>query len=222
MSDSEKLKTFRNREKLSQQAFADKLGVKQTLVSMIESGNREASAGFKLAFAKAYGIDWDSQLATGETYTMEHLNSTTKTLSNSIVPIPFYSAKAAAGTGEALPDYPEKDVIYFDSRWLKNVIGVNPDNISFIQAKGDSMNGGNHPILDGDLLMVDESYKEPINNQVFVINLGNNELVVKRINRTWDGQIILESNNPSYPSLTPEEGATIIGKVVWNGSKENV
>lgn len=142
---------------------------------------------------------------------------------DNIIPIPFYSAKAAAGLGEALPDYPEKDVIYFDSRWLRNVIGVNPKNISFIQAKGDSMNGGSRPIQDGDLLMIDESYTEPVNNQIFVVNLGNNELVVKRINRTWDGQIILESNNPSHPSLTPEEGASIIGKVVWNGSlKENI
>ena len=75
---------------------------------------------------------------------------------------------------------------------------------------------------DGDLLMVDESYKEPIHNQVFVVNIGNNDLVVKRINRTWDGRIMLDSNNPAYPSITPEEGATIIGRVVWNGSKENV
>ncbi len=222
MKDSEKLKNFRKKYNISQQALADKLGVKQALVSMIEKDTREASSGFKLAFLKAYGIDWDTQIASGETLTIEHIQETPKVFSESIVAIPFYSAKAAAGTGEALPDYPETDVIYFDARWLKNILGVNPNNVAIIQAKGDSMDGGNYPIKDGDLLMVDESYKEPIHNQVFVVNLGNNDIVVKRINRHWNGRLSLESDNPTHSCINPTKEATIIGRVVWNGSKENI
>lgn len=217
LTDSEKIKAFRQQKNLTQTALAAKLGVKQQQIAMIENGSRAASSGFKLAFLKAYGIDWDTQIASGKTFTYEHLKE-----ENNVVPIPFYSAKAAAGYGEALPDYPEKDVIYFDTRWLKNILGVNPNNIAIIQAKGDSMDGGNYPIKDGDLLMVDESYKDPINGQVFVVNLGNNELVVKRINKHWDGRVILESNNSAYPFIIPTAEATIIGKVVWNGSKETV
>ena len=201
----------------NQTSFAEKLGVSQAAIANIEGGKREVSKSILLKIKEIFDIDlisWRNSPQAENTIQ-----------SGNIVPIPFYSAKAAAGLGETLPDYPEKDVIYFDIRWLKNILGVNPDNISIIQAKGDSMQSTptkENDINDGDLLMVDESYKEPINNQIFVINLGNNDIVVKRINRHWDGQIKLESNNPKYPDIIPAKDATIIGKVVWNGSKENI
>lgn len=220
LSDSEKLITFRQSKNLTQAALARALGLKQQQIAMIESDIRKASKGFKLAFLKTYGIDWDTQTASAETFTYEHLKEETN-----VVPIPFYSAKAAAGVGVALPDYPEKDVIYFDKRWLKNVIGVNPDNVALIQASGDSMQSTpakDNDINDGDLLMVDDSCKEPINNLIFVVNLGNNDIVVKRIAKSWDGSVALKSNNPKYSDIIPSQDATIIGRVVWNGSKENI
>lgn len=217
MKDSDKLKNFRDKQGISQQALADKLGIKQTQVSMIEKGTREASSGFKLAFLKAYGIDWDTQIASAETIAYENIKE-----ENNVVAVPFYSAKAAAGSGEALPDYPEKDVMYFDRRWLKNVLRVNPANLSIIQAKGNSMDGGLYPIKDGDLLMVDESVKEPINKQVFVVQVDDIDLVVKRTDVEWDGTIKLCSNNLDYGEVIPTNTATIIGRVVWNGSKEYV
>ena len=211
---------------LSQAQLAKKLGLSnQQRIADIETGRKQkidSDILQKLSSEYLINLEWllfgqgvPTKVDTMEQYEHQYYNE-------NIIPIPFYSTKAAAGYGEALPDYPETDVIYMDARWLKNILGVNPNNVAFIQAKGDSMDGGNYPIKDGDLLMVDESYKEPIHNQVFVVNIGNNDLVVKRINRTWDGRIMLDSNNPVYPSITPEEGATIIGRVVWNGSKENV
>lgn len=207
-----KLKDFRKTLGLNQTDFALSLGITQATIANMESGNREVSKPVLLKIKEVYNVDL---LSFGEV--KKHPIE-----SNNVITIPFYTTKAAAGYGEALPDYPETDVIYFDARWLKNILGVNPANVAFIQAKGDSMDGGKHPIKDKDLLMIDESYKEPIQNQIFVINLGNNELVVKRVNCTWDGKIMLESNNPAYePFLAPPE-ASIIGKVVWNGSKETV
>lgn len=207
-----KLIDFRKSLGLNQTDFTNSLAISQGAIANMEGGKRDVSKPLLLKIKEVYNVDLLSFREEKKT-TIE---------SSNVIPIPFYSTKAAAGYGEALPDYPETDVIYMDARWLKNILGVNPNNVAFIQAKGDSMDGGNYPIKDGDLLMVDESYKEPIHNQVFVVNLGNNDLVVKRINRTWDGRIMLDSNNPAYPSITPEEGATIIGRVVWNGSKENV
>lgn len=207
-----KLIDFRKSLDLNQTDFADSLGISQGAIANMEGGKRDVSKPVLLKIKEVYNVDLLS-------FREEKKNTIE---SSNVIPIPFYSTKAAAGYGEALPDYPETDVIYMDARWLKNILGVNPNNVAFIQAKGDSMDGGNYPIKDGDLLMVDESYKEPIHNQVFVVNLGNNDLVVKRINRNWDGRIMLDSNNPAYPSLTPSEDSTIIGRVVWNGSKENV
>lgn len=212
---------------LSQAKLAQKLDLtNQQRIADIETGRKQkidSDILQKLSTEYLINIEWllFGQGVPTKVDTMDYYEH--KYSIENIISIPFYSAKASAGTGEALPDYPEKDVMWFDSRWLKNILGLNnPSNLAILQAKGDSMDGGNYPIKDGDFLLVDESYKEPIHNQVFVINLGNNDLVVKRINRDWNGQLTLISNNTAYEPITPSPEATIIGKVVWNSSKENV
>lgn len=205
-----KLTEFRKSLGLNQTQFAESIEMSQGAIANMESGKRDVSKSMLLKIREVYGVDL---------YSFGEVNKTTIEASN-IVPVPLWHVKASAGSGEALPDYPEKDVMWFDSRWLKNVLGVNnPSNLAIIQAKGNSMDGGKEPIKDGDLLMVDESYKEPIHNQVFVVNLGNNDIVVKRISRHWDGSLSLESDNPEYPFIIPNKEATVIGKVVWNGNK---
>jgi len=216
-TDSEKLKAFRKEKGLSQAALASILGIQQASIAQYESEARPITSSFKLAFLKAYGIDWDTQTASGETFQYEHLNK----FYDNIIPIPFYSAKASAGLGETLPDYPESEVMYFDIRWLKNILGVRPEHLSIIQAKGDSMEDA---IKNGDLLLVDDSIKDIINDKVFVIRLNKNELVVKKVIKDWDGTVRLVSNNPKYQDriLKESENAEIIGRVVHNVSKENV
>lgn len=205
-----KLQEFRKSLGLNQTDFAHSLKLSQGAIANIEGGTRDVSKAVLTRIREVYNIDL---------YSFGEVTKAPKEASN-IVPVPLWHVKASAGSGEALPDYPEKDVMWFDSRWLKNVLGVNnPANLAIIQAKGNSMDGGKEPIKDGDLLMVDESYKEPIHNQVFVVNLGNNDIVVKRISRHWDGSLSLESDNPEYPFIIPSKEATIIGKVVWNGNK---
>ena len=205
-----KLQEFRKSLGLNQTDFANSLKLSQGAIANIEGGTRDVSKAVLTRIREVYNIDL---------YSFGEVTKAPKEASN-IVPVPLWHVKASAGSGEALPDYPEKDVMWFDSRWLKNVLGVNnPSNLAIIQAKGNSMDGGKEPIKDGDLLMVDESYKEPIHNQVFVVNLGNNDIVVKRISRHWDGSLSLESDNPEYPFIIPSKEATIIGKVVWNGNK---
>lgn len=215
-TDSEKLKNFREEKCLSQAAIAKILGVAQTSVAMIENGTRTPSAGFKLAFLKAYGVDWDTFVIK------DSISNVVKFLNNhntpTVIPIPFYSAKAAAGLGEVLPDYPEKDVIYFDKRYLQAVVGHNPDHLSLIRAEGDSMLPD---IQDGDLLMIDDSIKEIIPNKTFVI-MQDNKLRVKKLKADFNGDILIISNNPAYPNEVMNKETTIIGQVVWNGSKESL
>lgn len=199
----------------NQTLFAEKLGISQGAIANIESGKRDVSKTILLKIREVFNIDligWNK----------ENNNENSSRLNSNIIAIPFYSAKAAAGTGETLPEYPENEVIYFDKRWLKNVLRVNPSNLSIIQAKGNSMDGGEYPIKDGDLLMIDESIKEAINKQIFVIQIDNSELVVKRTDVEWNGSVKFCSNNPNYGEVVPKDNAMLIGKVVWNGSKDNI
>lgn len=227
LTDSEKLLNFRKKYKLTQMALAKKLGVKQQLIAMIENNSRSASATFKLAFLKTYGIDWDTQAATPDTFKYEQLENKCMPDTN-IIPIPFYDVRVSAGTGQPTSEYEEKDLMYFDKRWVRNVLGANPDNLSIVKVSGDSMDGGTHPIKDGDLIMVDHSIKEG-NNKVFAFK-ENNELYVKKLCWNFDGSLTIISYNPSpqYKTRTLSAESSectsleIIGKVIWNGSRESV
>lgn len=224
-SDAETLKEFRNKYNYTQQELADKLEFSQETITMIERGKRKAPDSLKLKIIRHFKVDFDD-LKMNNLY-MQYINQVTNAASgesSNSVKIPFYHVFAAAGSGETSPDYPEADVMYFDKRWLENVIGVKPENVSIIQAKGDSMNGGSSPIKDGDLLMVDTSDIEPVNNQKFVVRLSNQDLVVKRISKDWQGNIILCSDNPQFENIIPTDTDTfsVIGRVIWNGSKDSV
>ena len=226
-TDGQVLKDFRIKHQYTQQELADILGIQQQTITMIEKDQRKAPDSLKLAFLRKFKIDFDDltnkeneELIDALIFDIDRATG----FSPNMVRVPFYHVLAAAGSGITSPDYPENEVIYFDRRWLKNVVRVNPDNVAFIQAKGSSMDGGNHPIKDGDLLMVDVSDKEPANNQVFVVRLSNQDLVVKRISQDWQGNITLCSDNPQYENIVPTEDDTftVVGRVVWNGSKETL
>ena len=230
LPENERLLKFRADENLTQEALAAKLGVKQQTIAMIENGARPASAAFKLAFLRTFKIDWDSGLNYNKGL-FKNVDISDKYLkyasNNNVIPVPLYTAKAAAGVGEILPEYEEKEVLYFDRRWLENKLGVKSNNAALVQATGDSMDSGNNnpdDIKDGDLLLIDSSIKYYIDNKIYVIRLNNSELVVKKVKTHLLGRVELISNNPKYAprELTEENEAVIIGRVLWNGSKESL
>ena len=213
---NEKLIAFRKQQGLTQIELADMLSIHQSILAAVESGTRNAPASLKNALKHKFNFD---------------LVEAEKTLGmpSTIIPIPLYDISAAAGTGVYLLDEPYKDVLYFDKRFLKQILKTdNFDSIHFIYASGNSMDSGwNQPddIKDGDLLMVDTSQTTG-NNQIFVILVNNQELRVKKLSKIKD-TLYITSNNKDYkeevyrPDTTDVE-IKVIGKVVWNGSKETI
>lgn len=215
-----KLIEFRKSLGLNQTEFAKVLNQPQSLVAMIETGARKAPQSFKDAIFKTYKF----QLPEDE----EVKNTETK-LPDTIVSIPIYEISASAGTGTLLDKEPEQNVMYFDKRCLKQRLKTDDfSNLHIIHAKGDSMDSGwNQPddIKDGDLLMIDTSQTTG-NNQIFVILVNNQELRVKRLAKRGDSLYVI-SNNPNYKEevYNPNSSDTeikVIGRVVWNDSKENL
>lgn len=218
--NNEKIKNLRLSKGLSQAEFAKKLGTKQPTINMVESGKRDVPKQLIVSLNKVYGLD----LLNDKQEVDE------PKLSSKCIPIPFYKIGAAAGAGNSVYDVPEEDVLYFDERWLKNILGVNPKNLHLIFADGNSMDSGfntKEDIKDRDLLMVDSSVVDG-NNRIFVIMVNNSELRVKKLFKKPDGTLIISSNNSKYkeevynPDDTKEIEIKVIGKVVWNGSKENI
>lgn len=215
-TDGEKLKDFRNSIRLSQKELAIKLEVGLSSISMVESDNRTLSRNLKEKILNIFNYDIDKEQECFK-----------KEVTSNIVPIPFYHVKAAANPkGEFILDYQESESLYFDLRWLKNVLGINPFNSSIIQAKGDSMDSGlnkQDDIKDGDLLLVDNSDLNIVNNRTYIFEI-NEELLVKKAVQDFNGSVTLYSNNEKYAPRILNEGdnAIVIGRVVWNGSKGNI
>lgn len=211
-SDKEKLEQLMLAQNLNQTKLSKITGVKQQVISRLLTSKNEdekATPALKFALLKYFSYDIDSGYYTAEV---------TVDYGENIISIPFYTAKAAAGKGIELPDYEEKDVIHFDKRWLQAVVGHNPENLSLIQAEGDSMSPD---IQDGDLLMVDTAIKEVIPNKIFIIK-QNGQYRVKKLKTDFNGDIMIISINHNYPTEVMNQETEIIGQVVWNGSKDNI
>ena len=208
---------------LTQAQLAKKLDTTQQIIAFIENGRKQkidTDILYKLVTDYLINTEW-LLFGTGDITkvdTEERIEYKLSKQDSNVIPIPYYEVKAAAGEGCENVDYPDKDVVYFDKRWLKAAIGRNPEHLSLIIADGDSMVPD---IQSGDLLMVDDTIKEVIPNKVFVIKQDGKDRV-KKLKRDINGDIYVVSNNPKYEAEPIDRETFIIGQVVWNGSKENV
>lgn len=213
LTDSAKLKQLREQHNLTQKALAEKLEVSLKLIVAIEGGDRNISMKLYKKIQEVFNTD-------------VHNEAQCNPFPDNMLAVPFFpDAQAAAGKGEELPLVETKEVFYCDKRWLQNVIGSKPDTTIVIKAKGNSMDSGlnlKDDIKDGDLLFVDFNNKEIINNKTYVIQQGNN-LRVKKLKKEFNGDLYLVSNNEKeYPVERVAEETTVVGRVMWNCSMENV
>lgn len=217
---------------VSQCALAEKLNTTQQYIAYVERDLRQKiETPILQILSQEYliNIEW-LLFGTGDITKVDTQERYEHQLANeNVIAIPFYNVKAAAGSGIEAPSYTDKDVLYFDRRWIRNVLGADPNNLSIIQCKGNSMDSGtNNPddIKDGDLLLIDTSQKRG-NNKTFVFR-EDNDLRVKKLKWEFSGTLSIISNNSSFqteilePDILALTNFEIIGKVIWNGSRENV
>lgn len=227
-------KRLRQLLKLNQSEFAEKLGTHQQTIAMIENNKRGVPSSIRENFYKTFGFSYDDAICCETERQLDNLQQIKYSVLNTALEnhikdldkevynklnyamIPYYSAKAAAGEGAEVFNYPEKDVIYFDKRYLYAVVGHNIEHLSLITAEGNSMQPS---IQDGDLLMIDDSIKEIRPNKIYVIR-QDSKLRVKRLRTELTGETLIISDNPQYPPETMNKETEIIGQVVWNGNKE--
>lgn len=214
LTDAEKLKDFRLKNNWTQQEFAEILGVKLSRISMVECGKNKLSLELKEVIKKKCNYDIDTGL-----YDFNKYKTNLKAF-----PIPFYHVKASANPdGDfIILDYGEDECLWFDERWLRNTVGVEPINCSIIEAKGDSMQPD---IMDGYLLLIDNSDTTITNNRTYIIEItSDNKVLVKRVRKGIEGKVSLISNNKKYNErvLKEEDKAVIRGKVVYNLSRGNI
>jgi phage repressor protein C with HTH and peptisase S24 domain len=138
---------------------------------------------------------------------------------STLVLIPQLKVRASAGPGSVVADESEAARIGFDERWLRDLAGTAPADLSLIRVTGDSM----VPTLgEGDDILVNRAdAAERLRDGVYVLRIDD-ALVVKRIALSPAGRsITIRSDNDAYPIWSDCDPASIavIGRVVWAGRR---
>lgn len=130
--------------------------------------------------------------------------------------LPKVAESAAAGAGRVDTDG-ATEFIGFRHDWIRTVFGREPGDVMMLTAVGESMEPNIH---NGDLLLVDTTDRTFRNFGVYVVECRG-ERLVKRVQRKFDGSLILISDNHVYqPEFIEAELAKeieTIGRVIWRG-----
>jgi phage repressor protein C with HTH and peptisase S24 domain len=130
--------------------------------------------------------------------------------------LPKRSEAAAAGAGHPVTNAPT-EFIGFRHDWLRTTFGRDPGDLILEIAVGDSMEPD---IRNGDLLLVDTTDQTFRNFGIYVVE-ARGERLVKRVQRKFDGSLVLISDNKVYqPESIPADLAKevkVVGRVIWRG-----
>jgi phage repressor protein C with HTH and peptisase S24 domain len=132
--------------------------------------------------------------------------------------LPKRREAAAAGAGRPVTNVPT-EFIGFRHDWLRATFDRYPGDLILEIAVGESMEPD---IRNGDLLLIDTTDQTFRNFGVYVIE-ARGERLVKRVQRKFDGSLILISDNTVYqPELIPADLAKevqVVGRVIWRGGQ---
>jgi len=214
----------------SVRTFALRCGISEGAIRKYLASSSEPGMSALTAIAKEAGVTiaW---LATGEG-PMRHCDkvgsgtvaevanhyASAKDLEAEYSLVPRYDVAASAGHGSIIHSEQVVDHLAFKTKWLRGDMGLEPDKLALITAKGDSMEP---TIRDRDLLLVDTREK-PVSDGVYVLRLEGS-LIAKRIQRDLQGGLIVRSDNPAYPELRASKDQVglleIVGRIVWTGGR---
>jgi transcriptional regulator with XRE-family HTH domain len=134
--------------------------------------------------------------------------------------VPIRDVSASAGHGLEVFYEAPKSWITFSLEWLMTL--GDPDAMEIITVEGDSMEP---ELRDADHVMIDRSQRQ-MKDGMFVV-LVDDRLFLKRLRVRGRDKVELVSTNPNYPPYevtipsedddVAQDGAAIVGKVVWSG-----
>lgn len=215
----EKIDEYEERRK----EHAEQTGMPLNKVHMLMPDRSKATAQLKYKLLKVFGYDIEENrvLPAFQEKDSNFIKSSV------IAKVPFYAADFHIREKNlSIQDYPEDYVTYFDKRWLNRIVGIQDiSNARVIFIHDNSMDSGMNKTTDihnGNLLLFDMSQTDVINNQVYVFKMGENNIMINRIFVNFDGTMKLVPNNPSIPPTDISEKPCILGKVIWNCSKDGI
>lgn len=137
--------------------------------------------------------------------------------SNEFELVNLYDAQVSMGSGAWNDSEHIISRLAFRVDWLMEQ-GLHAQNCATIVAKGDSME---ETIKDGSTLLINLEDTEITRDGIYVI-MFDGHLLAKRLQRTFDGGVIIKSDNQAYSEMqVPKERVEelrVVGRVAWFGN----
>lgn len=113
--------------------------------------------------------------------------------------------------------------VWFDRELLTNIWRKNPDDLRIVKMIGDRMSGGEYPLKNDDILIIDISETEIINSGIYIFTTQDNENVfINTVEKKIDGGVRFTFFNKYYDDKVytlqqlEQLDFKIIGRVIKN------
>lgn len=206
----------------SVRAFANAIDISEGALRKYLKGLSLPQIDKALLMAKQANVSLTWLLAGEEELPNTHNDSETATavaiseFNEEFILIPGYHVAVSTGHGKLCPDEQIKRHLAFRRKWLK-FRGFVADGLAVVFASGDSMEPTIHT---NNTLLVNTADTKLTDGSIFVLRFGE-ELYAKRLQKRFDGDILLISDNKEYEDQIVKadeiDKLHIIGKVVWIG-----
>ncbi|MCH5213313.1 MAG: helix-turn-helix domain-containing protein [Oscillospiraceae bacterium] len=190
---AQRLRELREAEKLSQQKFADRIGITKSSINMYERGEREPGLETIELIADFFEVDLDYLLGKSD-IPNKNLRSLPENIYDipGIFPITTQRIPFLGDIACGEPIYASEDRESYISA------GTDIGADFCLKAKGDSMI--NARIFDGDVVFIRE--QPMVENGEIAAVIIDDEATLKRVYYNQaEGQIILSPENPAYSPL---------------------
>lgn len=210
---AERVRRFREALGITQAEVGRRCGWTQQSFQNKESGKRKITLEEAIAISRALGVDIGDLI--GNQDVRECLEKTKWSLRDYTL-VPYFDIHACAGDGIFVDGEFTLGTVAFKTEWLFG-LEFDPERLGLIRVSGMSMSPS---ILDGDMLLVDTSRRaRTIKTDVAYVVLYDGELMVKRIEKSSDGGVVLYSDNPINRNITVPPTMmdlfAVKGRVIW-------
>lgn len=198
----ENLKSIRKAKKMTQKELAQKSGVKQSVISDLETGNAK-STGSILELANALGVTAE-ELKKGVT---GNLDNNIATVTTKLLPVLSW---VQAGTMTSVEAINFSEI----SEWLPPLSNDDPSNCFYLRVVGVS----NYPVyMEGDYILINPNYcvSDLLSEDLIVVR-SNTDATFKKLVIESDDRKYLQALNPNFqPNIIEfEEGMVLVGLVI--------
>lgn len=204
----------------SGEALAKRAAIPRRTLETYLSGRAEPKVSRLVAIADAVNVsvDW---LATGSVPLDPPKTEEEAYYAHFPVHTCFPAMQSLPDTRPELSDGAPKPPISFDVAWLRQEFAAAPEDIRAVVLGTEAM----HPTLQpSNIVLVDlRGVSQAFEEGLHLLRYADG-LVLRRLQRMPDGEVILSCDNPAYESVRLSaddfvDRVEIIGRVIWYGRK---